>query len=113
MRDAKNNHRDYRMEKKIGSKRQDNRTLLGTLYLDMFSVMGALQLITWVSTHGRAARGSPTTKYINTLRRDTGLENVRDFESCMRDERSSFMESVFIPLSSRRRPKKRSNNFVK
>ena len=93
------------MEKKIGSERQDNRTLLGTLSLDMFCVMGALQLITWVSTYGRAAKGSPKTTYINTLLRDTGLENVRDLESCMRDERSSLMESVFIPSSSRRRPK--------
>ena len=79
----------------------------------MFGVTGALQLITWVLTHGRAARGSPTTTYINTSLRDTGLENVRDLESCMRDERSSLMESVFIPSSSRRRPKERSNDFVK
>ena len=42
------------------------------------------------------------------LLRDTGLENVRDLESCMSDERSSLMEeSVFIPSSSRRRPKVR------
>ena len=39
----------------------------------MFCVMGALQLITWMLTHGRAARGSPTTAYINTLLRDTML----------------------------------------
>ena len=113
MRDANNNHRDYGMEQKLGSERQDNRTLLGIFYLDMFCVMGALQLITWVLTHGGAARGSPTTTYINTLLRDTGLENVRDLESCKRDETSSFMEIVFIPSSSRRRPKERSNDFVK
>ena len=85
------------MEKKLGSERQDNRTLLGTLYLDIFWVMEALQLVTrvLVLTHGRVARGSPTTTY--TLLRDTGLENVRDLESCMRDERSSLMESAFIP----------------
>ena len=53
----------------------------------MFGVTGALQLITWVLTHGRAARGSPTTAYINTLLRDTGLENVRDLESCMYERR--------------------------
>ena len=40
----------------------------------MFCVMGALQLITWVLTHGRAAGGNPTTAYINTLLRDTVLE---------------------------------------
>ena len=50
-------------------------TLLWTLYLDpLFCVKGALQLITWVLTHGRAARGNPTTAYINTLLRDTMLE---------------------------------------
>ena len=113
MRDAKNNHRDYGMEQKLGSERQDNRTLLGTLYLDMFYIMVVLQLITWVPTHGRAARGSPTTTYINTLLRDIGLENVRDLESCMKDERLSLMESVFIPSFSRRRPKERTNDFVK
>ena len=113
MQEPKNNHRDYGMEQKLGSERQDNRTLLRTLYLDMFCVMVVLQLITWVPTHGRAARGSPTTTYINTLLRDTGLENVRDLESCKRDETSSFMEIVFIPSSSRRRPKERSNDFVK
>ena len=64
-------------------------------------------------THGRAPKGSPRTTYINTLLMDTRLENVRDLESCMRDERSSLMESVFIPSSSRRRPKERSNDFVK
>ena len=78
MQDAKNNHRDYGMEEKFGLGLRHNRTLLGTLYLDMFCVMGALQLITWVLTHGRAGRGSPITAYINTLLRDTGLEKVRD-----------------------------------
>ena len=100
MQDAKNNHRGFGIEKKLGSERQDNRTLLGTLYLDIFWVMEALQLVTRVLTHGRVARGSPTTTC--TLLRDTGLENVRDLESCMRDEGSSLMEPVFIPSSSRR-----------
>ena len=77
MRDAKNNHRDYGMEQKLGMERRDNRTLLGTLHLDMFCVLGALQLITWVLTLGRSASGNPTSAYINTLLRDTGLENVR------------------------------------
>ena len=61
MQDAKNNHRDYGMEKKFWSGLRHNRTLLGTLYMDMFWVMGALQLITWVITYGRAARGNLTT----------------------------------------------------
>ena len=43
------------------------------------------QLIKWVPTHWKAKRGGPTTKYINTLLRDVGLENVTDQESCMRD----------------------------
>ena len=73
--DAKNSHRDYGMEKKFGSGLRHNTTLLWTLYLDpLFCVMGALQLITWVLTHGRAARGNPTTAYINTLLRYTVLE---------------------------------------
>ena len=40
----------------------------------LFCVKGALQLITWVLTHGRAARGNPTTAYINTLLGYTVLE---------------------------------------
>ena len=52
-RDAKNNPRSYGMEQKLGSERRDNRTLSGTLNLDMFGVMGALKLITCVLTHGR------------------------------------------------------------
>ena len=55
--------------------------------MDMFCVTGALQLITWVLTRGKAAKGSPTTTYINTLLRDTGLKNVRDLESCMYERR--------------------------
>ena len=66
----------------------------GTLYLDMFCVMGAIQLITWVPTHQRAARGGPTTTYVNKLLRDSVLENVGDLESCMRDR--SFMWSQFL-----------------
>ena len=66
--DAKNSHRDYGMEKKFGSGLRHNITLLWILYLDpLFCVMGALQLI-------RAARGNPTTAYINTLLRYTVLE---------------------------------------
>ena len=84
------------MEQKLGSERRDNRTLLGTLYLHMFYVMGALQLITWVLT---AARRSPTTVYIKILLRDAGLENVRDLESCMREIRDRASWSQF---SSRR-----------
>ena len=73
--EAKNSHRDYGMEKKFGLGLRHNRTLLWTLYLDpLFCVKRALQLITWVLTHGRAARGNPTTAYINTLLRYTVLE---------------------------------------
>ena len=73
--EAKNSHRDNEMEKKFGSGLQHNRTLLWTLYLDpLFCVMGGLQLITRVLTHERAARGNPTTAYINTLVRYTVLE---------------------------------------
>ena len=43
------------------------------------------QLIAWVLRHGRAESGSLTTAHRNTLMRDTGVENVRDPESCMRD----------------------------
>ena len=66
--DAKNSHRDYGMEKNFGSGLRHNTTLLWILYLDpLFCVMRALQLI-------RAARGNPTTAYINTLLRYTVLE---------------------------------------
>ena len=65
---TRNSHRDYGMEKKFGSGLRHNRTLLWTLCLDMFCLTGALQLITWVITHGRAARGNLTTTYINTAK---------------------------------------------
>ena len=114
-RDAKNNHRSYGMEQKLGSERRDNRTLSGTLNLDMFGVMGALKLITCVLTHGRKGckRESNNCPHKDIAKGDAGLENVKDLEDCMRDERSSLMESVFILSCYRPRPKERSNDFVK
>lgn len=45
-----------------------------------------MHLITWVPAHGRTKRGCPfITTYINTLMWNTGLENDRYLESCMRD----------------------------
>ena len=44
----------------------------------------AQQLIAWVPTHGKPAKESPTYTYINTLVRDSGLEFVKDLESCRR-----------------------------
>ena len=51
----KNNHRGFGMEKKLGSERQDNRTLLGTLYLDIFLGNGS-------SPAGNAGAGANTWK---------------------------------------------------
>ena len=105
----------YGMEQKLGSERRDNRTLSGTLYLDMFGVMGALQLITCVLTHGRKGckRESNNCPHKDIAKGDAGLENVKDLEDCIRDERSSLMESVFILSCYRPRPNERSNDFVK
>ena len=44
------------------------------------------QLITWVPAHGMAKRGCPSTTYITKLLRDAGLENLRDFKRCTRDQ---------------------------
>ena len=56
--------------------------LSGLVFYDECSP--AQQLITRVPTHGRPAKGSPTYTYINTLVRDSALENVKDLESCKR-----------------------------
>ena len=45
----------------------------------------AQKMITWIPSHGQATRGRPTTTHVNTLLRDTGMENVKDLESCMED----------------------------
>ena len=45
----------------------------------------ASNLILWDPLHGRRSRGRPSTTFIDTLKRDTGLNNVGDLERCMKD----------------------------
>ena len=45
----------------------------------------ACDLILWEPTHGRKTRGRPHTTYIDTLKRDTGLNNTTEIRSLMED----------------------------
>ena len=45
--------------------------------------------VTWDPQHGRATRGRPRTTYVDTLLKDTGMENIDELEGCMR-ERSTW-----------------------
>ena len=76
--------------------RNRRMSLSGHIFRDKSSP--AQQLITWIPKHGNAVSGRPTMTYIDTLLWDTGLENVRDLENCMRDR------AIWSQLSSRRLP---------
>ena len=41
--------------------------------------------VTWNPPHGVTKRGRPVTTFVDTLLRDTGLENVKELENCMKD----------------------------
>ena len=45
----------------------------------------ASQLILWEPTHGRKSRGRPQATYIDTLKRDTGLDGVAEIRTLMED----------------------------
>ena len=65
------------------------------------------------NTRKGCKRESNNCPHKDIAKGDAGLENVKDLEDCMRDERSSLMESVFILSCYRPRPNERSNDFVK
>ena len=45
----------------------------------------ASQLILWEPTHGRKSRGRPQATFIDTLKRDTGLDGVAEIQTLMED----------------------------
>ena len=57
--------------------------LAGHVYRDKTSP--AHMTVTWNPKHGKVKRGRQTTTYVDTLLRDTGLENVQDLGKCMED----------------------------
>ena len=48
----------------------------------------AHQIVTWEPRHGTASRGRPQTTYVDTLLRDTKIDNVEELEWCMLDKDS-------------------------
>ena len=61
--------------------------LAGHVYCD--KTTPAHLTVTWDPRHGRAARGRPQTTYIDTLLKDTRMENIDELERCMM-ERSTW-----------------------
>ena len=43
--------------------------------------------VTWDPSHGTLSRGRPAHTLIDTLLRDTGLENIRELECCMSEKK--------------------------
>ena len=82
------------LEKVSWTIRKRRLALSGHIFRDKSSP--AQKLITWIPTHGKRKRGRPTTTYVDTLLRDTDLENVEDLERCMEDR------VVWRLISSRR-----------
>ena len=48
----------------------------------------ASDLVLWEPTHGRPSRGRKHLTYIDTLRKDTGLEDTKDIRNVMLDRNS-------------------------
>jgi len=42
-------------------------------------------MILWEPKHGRRSRGRPATTFIDTLRRDTGLNNTEEIQTLMKN----------------------------
>ena len=94
--DKVTNKKYGKLEKVTNTIQNRRMSLSGHIFRDKSSP--AQQLITWIQKHGKAVRGRPTMTYIDILLWDTGLENVRDLENCMRDR------AIWSQLSSRRLP---------
>ena len=45
----------------------------------------ASEMILWEPTHGKKSRGRPHATYIDTLRRDTGLQSTVEMKTLMMD----------------------------
>ena len=45
----------------------------------------ASKVILWETMHGQGGRGRPRGTYVDTLRRDAGLESASELKTCMTD----------------------------
>ena len=84
------------LDKLSSTIRKNRLTLAGHTFRDKGSP--AQNLITWTPKHGKVSRGRPSANYIDTLLRDTGLNNAKELERCMADR------DVWRKFSSRRLP---------
>ena len=41
--------------------------------------------VTWEPAHGESSRGTPPTSFVDTLLRDTGLDDIAQLKQCMND----------------------------
>ena len=57
--------------------------LAGHVFRDKSSP--ACHTVTWKPRHGTLRPGRQSTTFVDTILRDTGLENVNDLETCMKD----------------------------
>ena len=74
----------YGKLKKVSNTIQSRRLqLAGHVFRDISSP--AHLTVTWKPSHGDKKRGRPTTTLVDTLLRDTGIANVRELETCMKD----------------------------
>ena len=71
------------LERVSATIRRRRLALAGHTFRDKSSP--AHKILTWIPTHGGRTRGRPPTNYVDTLLRDTDLENVKELESCMED----------------------------
>ena len=74
----------YGKSEKLSSKiRRQRLQLAGHVYRDQESPVH--HLVTWIPRHGKRSRGRPTETYVDTLLRDTGLNNTNELEACMKN----------------------------
>ena len=53
----------------------------------------ASEMILWEPIHGKKSRGRPHTTYIDTLKRDTGLNSTMEIKTLMLD-RDQWKEAI-------------------
>ena len=63
--------------------RQRRLQLAGHVFRDLSSP--AHMTVTWQPKHGHLNRGRQHTTFVDTVLRDTGLGNVKELETCMKD----------------------------
>ena len=77
----------YGKSEKLSSKiRRQRLQLAGHVYRDQESPVH--HLVTWIPRHGKRSRGRPTETYVDTLLRDTGLNNTNEVEAGMKNRYS-------------------------